>query len=108
MLYFFLGIRDKIEKNIFKTKYAPLSPLRFHHAHYRYPLHHCREIGGTAAESCQATPIIQPPQYGRDLSHPSPLHYNLKGTPLGTAKPTATGVYIEKHGKHTRKILIKH
>ncbi|MDR2581664.1 MAG: hypothetical protein LBC85_11830, partial [Fibromonadaceae bacterium] len=80
----------------------------------------CREIGGQATESCQATPIIQPPppygrdlsrpsspQYGRDSSRPSPLYYNLHGQPLGTAKPTTPGVYIEKHGKHIRKIAVQ-
>ncbi|MDR2580624.1 MAG: hypothetical protein LBC85_06500 [Fibromonadaceae bacterium] len=43
--------------------------------------------------------------YGRDPSAP-PLYYDLKGTPLGTTKPTAPGVYIEKHGKQIRKIAV--
>ncbi|MDR2580349.1 MAG: hypothetical protein LBC85_05080 [Fibromonadaceae bacterium] len=64
----------------------------------------CLAINGEITQSCQATPILQPPQqplYGRDSSRPPPLYYNLHGQPLGTQKPTAPGVYIEKHGKHT-------
>jgi uncharacterized repeat protein (TIGR02543 family) len=34
-------------------------------------------------------------------------YYNLHGTPLGTTKPTAPGVYIEKHGKYVRKIAVR-
>jgi hypothetical protein len=33
-------------------------------------------------------------------------YYTLKGTPLGTQKPTTPGVYLEKRGKHIRKITI--
>ncbi|MDR2579736.1 MAG: YDG domain-containing protein, partial [Fibromonadaceae bacterium] len=33
-------------------------------------------------------------------------YYNLRGQPLGATKPTAPGVYLEKHGKHVRKITI--
>ncbi|MDR2579489.1 MAG: InlB B-repeat-containing protein, partial [Fibromonadaceae bacterium] len=34
-------------------------------------------------------------------------YYNLRGTPLGTTKPTAPGVYLEKRGKYTRKIAVR-
>ncbi|MDR2581577.1 MAG: InlB B-repeat-containing protein, partial [Fibromonadaceae bacterium] len=34
-------------------------------------------------------------------------YYNLRGQPLGTTKPTAPGVYLEKHGKHVRKIAVR-
>jgi uncharacterized repeat protein (TIGR02543 family) len=34
-------------------------------------------------------------------------YYTLKGTPLGTTKPTAPGVYLEKHGKHVRRIAVR-
>ncbi|MDR2579967.1 MAG: cadherin-like beta sandwich domain-containing protein [Fibromonadaceae bacterium] len=33
-------------------------------------------------------------------------YYNLKGTPVGTIKPTIPGVYIEKHGEQMRKIVV--
>ncbi|MDR2580891.1 MAG: YDG domain-containing protein [Fibromonadaceae bacterium] len=33
-------------------------------------------------------------------------YYTLKGTSLGATKPTAPGVYLEKRGKHIRKITI--
>ncbi|MDR2579754.1 MAG: InlB B-repeat-containing protein, partial [Fibromonadaceae bacterium] len=34
-------------------------------------------------------------------------YYDLKGTSLGTTKPTAPGVYLEKHGKHVRRIAVR-
>ncbi|MDR2580491.1 MAG: InlB B-repeat-containing protein, partial [Fibromonadaceae bacterium] len=34
-------------------------------------------------------------------------YYDLKGTSLGTTKPTAPGVYLEKHGTHVRRIAIR-
>jgi hypothetical protein len=34
-------------------------------------------------------------------------YYNLRGQPLGTAKPTTPGIYIEKHGKNVRKVMVK-
>jgi hypothetical protein len=34
-------------------------------------------------------------------------YYNLKGTSLGTTKPTAPGVYLEKSGKHVQKITVR-
>jgi hypothetical protein len=56
------------------------------------------------------TPILQPsgerPCTGV-ACYALPLYYDLKGTPLGTTKPTAPGVYIEKHGKHVRKIAVR-
>ncbi|MCL2282025.1 MAG: leucine-rich repeat domain-containing protein, partial [Fibromonadales bacterium] len=36
-----------------------------------------------------------------------PKYYTLKGTPLGTTKPTAPGVYIVKIGTQTNKIMVK-
>ncbi|MDR2581432.1 MAG: hypothetical protein LBC85_10640, partial [Fibromonadaceae bacterium] len=69
--------------------------------------HSCREIGGAAIESCQATPIIPNPENPKiGAIGVQTIYYDLKGTPLGTQKPTTPGVYIEKHGKHTRKIAI--
>ncbi|MCL2101182.1 MAG: hypothetical protein FWH22_05655, partial [Fibromonadales bacterium] len=35
------------------------------------------------------------------------IYYDLKGTPLGTQKPTASGIYIEKHGKNIKKVMVK-
>jgi hypothetical protein len=37
----------------------------------------------------------------------SPTYYNLKGKPLGTQKPTAPGVYIEKSGKNFRRVVVR-
>jgi uncharacterized protein (TIGR02145 family)/fibro-slime domain-containing protein len=37
----------------------------------------------------------------------TPVFYNLRGQPIGTTKPTAPGVYIEKTGKYIRKIMVK-
>ncbi|MCL2101590.1 MAG: hypothetical protein FWH22_07755 [Fibromonadales bacterium] len=35
------------------------------------------------------------------------IYYNLKGEPLGTIKPTTPGVYIEKQGKQTKRIVVR-
>ncbi|MCL2101234.1 MAG: hypothetical protein FWH22_05925 [Fibromonadales bacterium] len=35
------------------------------------------------------------------------IYYDLKGTPLGTIKPTTPGVYIEKQGKQTKRIVVR-
>ncbi|MDR2579939.1 MAG: hypothetical protein LBC85_02980 [Fibromonadaceae bacterium] len=43
----------------------------------------------------------------RQLASSVQTYYTLKGTPLGTTKPTAPGVYLEKHGKYTRKIAVR-
>ncbi|MCL2283381.1 MAG: hypothetical protein FWC26_08710, partial [Fibromonadales bacterium] len=37
----------------------------------------------------------------------APHYYSLKGTFLGTAKPTAPGVYIEATGVKARKIMVR-
>jgi len=67
------------------------------------PITECNNIGGTPVETCPVpiayTPIPTP-------YSPLPKYYNLHGQPLGTAKPTTPGIYIEKIGKHTRKITV--
>ncbi|MCL2101532.1 MAG: hypothetical protein FWH22_07455 [Fibromonadales bacterium] len=35
------------------------------------------------------------------------IYYDLKGTPLGAIKPTTPGVYIEKQGKLTKRIVVR-
>jgi hypothetical protein len=60
----------------------------------------------SSSSSEVGTPIISSPQ----SLVPSPKetrYYNLKGEPLGTAKPSNPGVYIEKNGKQVSKIVIK-
>ncbi|MCL2100634.1 MAG: hypothetical protein FWH22_02835, partial [Fibromonadales bacterium] len=37
----------------------------------------------------------------------SPIYYDLKGTSLGTQKPTSPGIYIEKIGTQTKRIMVK-
>nr|AGS54409.1 arabinogalactan endo-1,4-beta-galactosidase [uncultured bacterium contig00104] len=59
-----------------------------------------------SSSSSEATPIISCPQ----SLVPSPKeirYYNLKGKPLGTAKPSNPGVYIEKNGKNVKKIVVR-
>ncbi|MCL2102337.1 MAG: hypothetical protein FWH22_11570, partial [Fibromonadales bacterium] len=62
------------------------------------------ELKAEIAELEKATPIIVhsllPTPY-------SPSYYNLKGTPLGTIKPATPGVYIEKQGTQTRRIVVR-
>jgi hypothetical protein len=33
-------------------------------------------------------------------------YYKLNGTPMGTVKPVASGIYIMKTGKEIRKIVV--
>jgi hypothetical protein len=33
-------------------------------------------------------------------------YYKLNGTPMGTVKPVASGIYIMKTGKEIRKIAV--
>jgi hypothetical protein len=59
-----------------------------------------------SSSSSEATPIISSPQ----SLVPSPKetrYYSLKGKPLGTAKPSNPGVYIEKNGKNVKKIVVR-
>jgi len=65
----------------------------------------CNDIGGEPIESCSMMSSIMP-HIPLSMSH-APSYYNLKGQPLGMQKPTTPGVYIEKAGKQTRKILVK-
>ena len=37
----------------------------------------------------------------------APTYYNLKGEPQGTTKPATPGIYIEKQGTQTKKIMIR-
>jgi len=37
----------------------------------------------------------------------TPQYYTIHGTPLGTNKPAAPGVYIEKRGYVSRKIVVR-
>ncbi|MDR2580710.1 MAG: hypothetical protein LBC85_06930, partial [Fibromonadaceae bacterium] len=52
-----------------------------------------------------ATSILQPPSPDARTGV-APAYYNLHGQPLGTAKPTAPGVYIEKHGNQTKRVTV--
>ncbi|MCL2283214.1 MAG: hypothetical protein FWC26_07850, partial [Fibromonadales bacterium] len=54
--------------------------------------------------SSELTPIAHHVPY--PMSH-VPKYYTLKGIPLGTAKPTAPGVYIVKIGTQTQRVVVK-
>jgi uncharacterized repeat protein (TIGR02543 family) len=45
--------------------------------------------------------------YPQENMQYTPTYYNLHGKPLGTTKPTVPGVYIEKQGKQTKRIMIQ-
>jgi hypothetical protein len=62
------------------------------------------EMPSSSSEA--STPILSSPQ-SLVPSPNAPRYYNLKGEPLGTAKPSNTGVYIEKNEKNVRKIVVK-
>jgi hypothetical protein len=48
-----------------------------------------------------------PPATNRLLPTSQATYYKLNGTPIGTVKPTASGVYIMRAGKETRKIVVR-
>ncbi|MCL2284511.1 MAG: MBG domain-containing protein [Fibromonadales bacterium] len=52
------------------------------------------------------TPILSNSQLST-LNSQLPQYYSLKGIPLGSQKPTAPGVYIEKIGHQIRKVIVK-
>nr|AGS52490.1 xyloglucanase [uncultured bacterium contig00214] len=62
------------------------------------------EMPSSSSEA--STPILSSPQ-SLVPSPNAPRYYNLKGEPLGTAKPSKPGVYIEKNGKNVRKIVVR-
>jgi hypothetical protein len=67
---------------------------------------------GAAVETCEETPSLLNPHsvWALRATPPQsslPQYYNLKGEPLGTVKPSNSGIYIEKTGKTARKVLVK-
>nr|AGS52794.1 endo-1,4-beta-xylanase A precursor [uncultured bacterium contig00184] len=60
-----------------------------------------------SSSSEESTPILLPQTNVVRALRATPLYYNLKGEPLGNAKPSKPGVYIEKNGKNARKIVVK-
>ncbi|MDR2579494.1 MAG: hypothetical protein LBC85_00680 [Fibromonadaceae bacterium] len=68
-------------------------------------------IEGMLFSECASMGGITPILPNRGSSSPArssvqTIYYDLKGAPLGTTKPTAPGVYIEKRGKYARKIAV--
>jgi hypothetical protein len=39
--------------------------------------------------------------------HSIPLYYTMHGKPLGSAKPTVPGIYIEKIGEFSRRVVVR-
>jgi hypothetical protein len=52
-----------------------------------------------------SSPILYAPSITHNLTPNA--YYNLKGEPLGYAKPATPGVYLEKKGKSVKKIVVK-
>ena len=66
----------------------------------------CLFLGGTVVSKCNETPIAHTPN-PIPYTPAAPHYYSLKGTFLGTQKPTAPGIYIAKIGKQTLKIAVR-
>ncbi|MCL2284084.1 MAG: hypothetical protein FWC26_12280 [Fibromonadales bacterium] len=64
----------------------------------------CRLVG-TPTPTCNATPML-PTIHLPLATSQIPKYYSLKGTPIGTVKPTTPGIYIEVRDK-TRKVIVK-
>ncbi|MCL2282659.1 MAG: hypothetical protein FWC26_05010, partial [Fibromonadales bacterium] len=54
----------------------------------------CTSLDGEVVQTCNETPIAQTPN-PIPYTPATPHYYSLKGTFLGTQKPTAPGIYIE-------------
>jgi len=51
-----------------------------------------------------STPIIS---HASPMQSATPQYYTLRGKPLGTKKPTTPGMYIEKSGHASKKIVVQ-
>ncbi|MCL2100550.1 MAG: hypothetical protein FWH22_02415, partial [Fibromonadales bacterium] len=56
---------------------------------------------------CKTTPIFNRENPVIGVIGVQTIYYTLKGEPLGNAKPATPGVYIEKQGKQTKRIVVK-
>ena len=63
--------------------------------------------GGSSSSSDDGTPIQNRENPIIGAIGVQTTYYNLKGEPLGTIKPTVPGVYIEKQGKLTKRIVVR-
>jgi uncharacterized repeat protein (TIGR02543 family) len=61
---------------------------------------------GTSSSSGNNTPIIAKPHTLYPIPH-TPIYYNLRGEPLGTQKPTTSGVYIEYRPGLAKRIVVR-
>ncbi|MCL2283168.1 MAG: YDG domain-containing protein, partial [Fibromonadales bacterium] len=66
----------------------------------------CEFIYGEVVPTCGEVPIPNTPN-PIPYTPVTPRYYSLKGTFLGTIKPTAPGIYIEARGVKTKKIIVK-
>ena len=59
----------------------------------------------TSSSSEEVTPIAHslPPVVTSEI----PAYYNIKGEPMGSAKPAKPGVYLVKRGKSVQKIVVR-
>ncbi|MDR3002084.1 MAG: hypothetical protein LBU89_12585 [Fibromonadaceae bacterium] len=66
-------------------------------------------VAGTKLNCNTSTTATLPTSHLPLATSHSSLYYNLKGEPLGTAKPTASGVYIVRNPKtgQTQKMVVK-
>ncbi|MCL2284290.1 MAG: hypothetical protein FWC26_13320, partial [Fibromonadales bacterium] len=71
-----------------------------------FSLNACTSLDGEPVPTCNETPIPHTPN-PIPYTPVTPHYYTLKGTSLGTTKPTAPGIYIAKIGKQTLKIMVK-
>ncbi|MCL2102350.1 MAG: hypothetical protein FWH22_11635, partial [Fibromonadales bacterium] len=67
----------------------------------------CSEGQKLDGNECKATPILNRENRIIGAIGVQTIYYNLKGEPLGTQKPTIPGIYIEKQGTQTKKIMIR-
>ncbi|MCL2283511.1 MAG: hypothetical protein FWC26_09370 [Fibromonadales bacterium] len=66
----------------------------------------CDFLDGKVVNKCDETPILSTSHLPLVTSQ-TPRYYTLKGILLGTAKPTAPGIYIEARGIKAKKIMVR-
>jgi len=92
--------------------FAKLKPETVYYAFARSEMNDNFKAGSASAvlqaTTMPRTPVIAAPScIGTACYAPAASYYTLRGIPLGAQKPTIPGVYIEKSGYVTRKIVVR-
>jgi len=95
-----------------RTVFTGLKPETIYYVFARSKMNDNFNAGAASAalrvETMSLTPVIAAPHCVGTACYTTPVsYYTLRGTPLGAQKPTTPGVYIEKQGYVSRKIIVR-